>query len=217
MIKSRMELAAETELSDAWLQHYMENQPDADYEQLAQEYYLLHQEEFMEAEKYSVSHILISTEQHPQEEAKELAADLHRQLELSPDSFDQFVLEYSEDSSAASNKGKFGNVKRGDMVKPFEDAAFALKEGEISRPVLSAYGYHLIRLDALIAPQQKDFEQMKPHLVEAEHKRHQERLRDEYLSSLSMQEMDVSEESMREMIRRVFGEGYLDTQTDSGN
>jgi len=62
MAVSRMQLAAEGELAMAWLQHYQETQPDADYEQLAREYYQLHPEEFMGPKMVDASHILIAIE-----------------------------------------------------------------------------------------------------------------------------------------------------------
>jgi len=58
----------------------------------------------------------------------------------------------------------------GDMVKPFEEAAFALEPGEISEPVKTDYGYHVIRLDAYYEPTMMTFEEVKPQLVALERK-----------------------------------------------
>ena len=86
------------------------------------------------------------------------------------------VITYSEDPSANSNKGKFTNVKRGDMVRTFEAKAFEMEEGEISGPVRTQYGYHIIRLDAKIAPEQLGFDEVKWRLIELERKKHEDRI-----------------------------------------
>ncbi len=61
--------------------------------------------------------------------------------------FAQMAMRESADSISALEGGELGRGTRGRFVTPFEDAAYALREGELSAPVLSAYGWHLIRLD----------------------------------------------------------------------
>ncbi len=53
----------------------------------------------------------------------------------------------SVDSASAVNGGSLGWIKRGQLVKPFEDAAFAMRPGQLSQPVLTQFGYHLIQVD----------------------------------------------------------------------
>ena len=132
IIIDRMLLAAENELAEAWVQQYVDIQPAADYEALAREYYDLNRADMLGTAKIDVSHILISSKERSLDEAKLLADSVSVQLSDNPASFDDLVLTYSEDPSASSNQGKFNNVKKGDMVKAFENAAFALEKGEIS-------------------------------------------------------------------------------------
>jgi peptidyl-prolyl cis-trans isomerase D len=61
--------------------------------------------------------------------------------------FDDVAKRESADSGSAVKGGALGKVGKGQFVKPFEDAAFALKPGELSQPVLSPFGYHIIRVD----------------------------------------------------------------------
>lgn len=63
------------------------------------------------------------------------------------ESFETQARIYSEDPGSAANGGLMKNISKGQMVKPFEAAALNLQEGEISDPVLSEFGYHLIRLE----------------------------------------------------------------------
>lgn len=209
IVVDRMQLAGEMELADAWLEHYVEQQGDADYEALAYETYQLRQDEFLTAPRIDVSHILISTAERTDEEAKSLADSVHEKIEANPASFDELVGQYSEDPSAVSNKGKFKSVKKGDMVKPFEEAAFALGPGQFSQPVKTVYGYHIIRLDAHIKPQNLSFAEVRESLVDAERTKHKDRIRNDYLSKLTALEVDMSEEALREMVRRQFGDEVL--------
>jgi len=214
LVIERMKLAAETELASAWLQHYVASQPAADYEALANEYYLLHKGEMLSQEKVDVTHILVSKDERSYEEALEIANTLSDQLKDNPDAFVELVEMYSDDTSAPANKGSFKNVKRGDLVKPFEDVAFSLKPGEISDPVKTQYGYHIVRLDAYIAPEVLPFEQVRQQLVDTQRREHQERMRDDYISRLTSFGVDMSQESMEKMVRRQFGKEYVDPYTN---
>lgn len=212
-VKDRMQLAAESELAAAWLQHYIASQPAADYEALAHEYYLLHKDGMLSQEKVDVTHILISFNERSDEEALALATTIREQLTEDPAAFTELVVKYSEDPSASSNMGSFKNVKKGDMVKAFEEKAFALKPGEISEPVKTQYGYHIIRLDAYIAPENLSFEQVRAQILDIVRKTHEDRISEGYLSRLTSLNVEMTQENMEEMIRRQFGEDYVDPYT----
>jgi peptidyl-prolyl cis-trans isomerase C len=217
IVIDRMRLAADAELADAWLSHYVEVRSEADYEALAHEYYLLNGKTIRSSPKVDVSHILISTNERSDTEAKDLADTIYIKLTKDPSQCDQFIVEYSEDPSAPSNKGKFKNVKKGDMVKNFEVTAFALQQDEISEPVKTNFGYHIIRLDAKIKPRQMTFEEVKDQLVAREQAKHNERVKADYLDSLNSQEIRMSEAQLLEMVRRQFGEDYVDPGTIRDN
>jgi peptidyl-prolyl cis-trans isomerase C len=208
VVVSRMKLAAETELAQAWLQHYVEAKPDGNYEQLAREYFLANQEEFVFPPRVDVSHILISTRERSEEKAKELADTLSVQLEEKPELFAQFVIEFSEDPSASSNKGQFTAVKKGDMVKEFEDTAFSMEEGEISPPVKTNFGYHIIRLDSYKGPVKKSFDEVKSQLIDLQRQQHEDRIKQDYLSRLTSLDVNMSKEALDEMFKRQLGESF---------
>ena len=63
------------------------------------------------------------------------------------ESFESQARIYSEDPGSASNGGLYTNISKGKMVKPFEAAALNLQEGEISEPIESEFGFHLIKLE----------------------------------------------------------------------
>lgn len=75
------------------------------------------------------------------------ALDLRAKI-LGGEKFEDVARAESADSASAVNGGSLGKGPKGRFVAPFENAAAALKPGEISQPVLTQFGYHLIRLDA---------------------------------------------------------------------
>lgn len=85
----------------------------------------------------------------PSAEAKQAAKDKlneFRQRVLDGSSFSTLAVLYSEDLGSAKAGGKYEGIKRGQFVPEFEAVAFNLQEGEISKPVKSEYGYHIIQL-----------------------------------------------------------------------
>jgi len=107
------------------------------------------------------SHILLKAESDAQaQEAMKKALDLRAKL-LAGQDFNKTAAAVSEDPSAKGNKGDLGWFKSGQMVKPFEQAALALKVGEISQPVRTSFGIHLIRLEGR---REESFDQVKEEL-----------------------------------------------------
>jgi len=94
-----------------------------------------------------VSHILFKAENEPQfAEAMKKAEELRPQL-LAGKDFNKTAEERNEDPTAKANRGLYDWFKAGTMVKPFEEGAMALKNGEISQPIRTQYGIHLLRLE----------------------------------------------------------------------
>jgi len=78
--------------------------------------------------------------------------------------FGELAKQYSQDPGSAQNGGDLGWAERSAFVKPFADALFAMKVGEIAGPVKTQYGYHMIRLDEVQAGKGKSFEEARPEL-----------------------------------------------------
>ncbi len=139
-------------------------------------YYDQNQSRFGEPEQRRASHILLTAGEGGSAKdkagAKKLAEELLAKLRANPSSFAQLAKEYSKDTGSAANGGDLGFFGRGMMVKPFEDAAFKLKEGEISDVVESDFGYHIIRVTSIKPAQVRPFEQVKAE-IEKDYRRQQ--------------------------------------------
>ncbi|ROR18007.1 peptidyl-prolyl cis-trans isomerase D [Comamonas sp. BIGb0124] len=134
-------------------------------------YYEQNQAQASAAAERRASHILItapaSASAADREKAKAHAEQLLAELKAKPDSFADVARKESQDPGSAAQGGDLDFVTRGAMVKPFEDALFALKnKGDLSGVVESEFGYHIIKLTDIKAVQPKSFEQMRAQLEE---------------------------------------------------
>ena len=120
-------------------------------------------------EERRASHILIaspkSAPEAERQKAKAKATELLALVKKSPDSFADVAKKNSQDPGSAPSGGDLDFFARNAMVKPFSDAAFAMKKGDISDVVESEFGYHIIQLTDIKAPKQRSFEEMKPDLT----------------------------------------------------
>jgi peptidyl-prolyl cis-trans isomerase C len=111
---------------------------------------------FTPGEEVRAHHILVKTE----DEAKDIAKKLK-----DGGSFTDLAKQYSQDPGGQGG-GDLGYFGRGDMVKPFEDAAFGLETGKISEPVQSQFGWHIIQVDDKRQSQPPAFEDVKDSIVD---------------------------------------------------
>ncbi len=129
-------------------------------------YYDSHLESFKKPEQVKASHILVKVE--PQAE-KSQKAEARKKLEMiqgklqKGEDFGTLAKEYSEGPSKA-NGGDLGYFSHGRMVKPFDEAAFALKPGEVSEIVETQFGYHLIKVTDKTAATTIPYDEVKDRL-----------------------------------------------------
>ena len=119
-------------------------------------------------EERRVSHILINADKTApaaeRDKARAKAQELLLAVQQSPDKFADLARKNSQDTGSAAKGGDLDFFGRGAMVKPFEDAAFALKKGETSGIVETEFGFHIMRLTDIKQPKQKSFEELRASL-----------------------------------------------------
>ncbi|WP_320171329.1 SurA N-terminal domain-containing protein [Maridesulfovibrio sp.] len=129
-------------------------------------YYEAHKDSFKQEEQVKARHILIKVDENAPEadvakaekQIKKIAAKAK-----SGEDFSKLAEKYSEGPSGPKG-GDLGWFGHGAMVKPFEDAAFALKKGEVSKPVRTRFGWHLIKVEDIREAGQKEFDQVKDEI-----------------------------------------------------
>jgi foldase protein PrsA len=130
---------------------------------------------YNEPEQVKASHILVENE--------ETANKVKEKLEAGED-FAELAKEYSTDSSNAENGGKLGYFSKGTMVEGFENIAFSMNVGEISDPVKTDYGYHLIHVTDKKEAKEANFED---HQAEIKQTLFEQEISTEYSSWITEQ------------------------------
>ena len=132
-------------------------------------YYDERPNDFGTPEERQAAHILISvtpaSSQTERDAAKAKAESLLQQVRETPEKFSELARNNSQDPVSATNGGDLGYIGRGMMGKPFEDAAFGLKVGEVSGLVLSDFGYHIIKLIAIKSSRIVSFDEAREEIV----------------------------------------------------
>jgi peptidyl-prolyl cis-trans isomerase C len=146
------EVAPGVKLSDIEIRAFYDNNPEA----------------FKQPERVKASHILIKVD--PQADASQ-KAEAKKKIDLvqaklqKGEDFGALAKEYSDGPSGPEG-GDLGYFTRGQMVKPFEDAAFAMKPGEVSGVVETKFGYHLIKVTDRKPETTMSYDEVKARLEE---------------------------------------------------
>lgn len=131
-------------------------------------YYKENQDRLAGKEERRASHILINAPKDEpaaeREKAWQKAQELLAQVRKDSSSFAELAKKSSQDPGSAPQGGDLGFFARDAMVKPFADAVFAMKKGDISDVVETDFGYHIIKLTDIKAPKVPSFDEVRPKL-----------------------------------------------------
>jgi peptidyl-prolyl cis-trans isomerase D len=153
LVLSRDKLSEQTVVSDEEIKAWYQSHPDR----------------YKRPEERRASHVLITVgakagaDEVKAAEAK--AAEVLAQAKKSPGDFARLAKQYSQDPGSAGKGGDLDWFGRGAMVKPFEEAAFALKEGQISDVIRSDFGLHIIKLTGVKPERSRSLDEVRGEIA----------------------------------------------------
>lgn len=124
---------------------------------------------YRQGEERRASHILIQAAKDApegvQKAAREKAESVLQQVRKAPNEFARLAKAHSQDPGSAEKGGDLGFFGRGAMVKPFDEAAFSLKENQVSDLVRSDFGFHIIRITGVRPERTRSLDEARPEIV----------------------------------------------------
>jgi len=167
-VKKLIENYTKQVLFVAYLQKKLKETVQEIDEAAAKAYFDEHPDEFVQGEQVKASHILIKVAEDADDAtvaaAKKKIEDLYKKAKAGAD-FAELAKANSDDPGTKNRGGSLGFFARGRMVPEFDEAAFGLDVGQISEPVRSKFGFHIIKVEDRKAEQKKTFEEVKTMLM----------------------------------------------------
>lgn len=161
-----------------------------------QAYYQANKDRYTEEEKRRARHILVKVADAAGDAAAlQKATELRAQLAAGKD-FAELARANSDDPGSKAAGGELGFASRSAYVKPFADALYSMKVGEISQPVRTQFGYHLIQLEEVKAGQAKTLESARAE-IEADYRR--QRASEIYGDRLEQLQQGIEDGSARDI------------------
>jgi peptidyl-prolyl cis-trans isomerase C len=203
LVQANLRQTAMVYLADEYRHRFLAERMLDDYSDSARELYLTRPELFKTDTTYSFAHILVWRGRGRGElEAMERIHSVYEQLQDGAD-FEDLVKAYSDDPTAEENQGKFERVDSEELDEQFAQALAIMQPGQISEPVLTDYGWHIIRLDAEHEGDQPEWEVVEEQAREIARERHQNELIERlYRRLLNVHQIEVSPEAVEVLLSR---------------
>jgi len=167
LVSAHARMAAERVIARYQLDAYAATVKTPDLSVLAHERYQADKEKYRAPDIADFTHVLISAEKRGEDQAVALINKLHQRLVKHPADFNKVAKASSDDPSAAGNGGTARDVKLSELVPEFAQALRELKVGEVSSPIKTQYGWHVIRLDKIVRGAMPGYEEVKPAIIAA--------------------------------------------------
>ncbi len=185
-VKERIEDMTNALLAQEFMRENVESKVKVTDKEV-KEYYEKHKKEFTQPAQVRARHILVKVPADADKKAWEDArkkAEMIREKAVKGEDFAKLAQQYSEDPGSKGRGGDLGYFSKGRMVPEFEKAAFALKKGEISQPVKTTFGYHIIKVEDIKPSRQQSFKDVQQKIRQQLTREKQRKIREEIVSKL---------------------------------
>lgn len=184
----------------AWLDELERTHKFPNLEARAREIYLSDRSKYVQPETFEVEHILVSLWGRTQEMALERINEARAKAASGTD-FLALAKEYSNDPRVRQNNGKLGNIPASVLDAEIGQVLPQLKVGEVSRPILTRAGYHLVRVTARTPGRQLPFEEVKATIIEDERGKILKRSAEDRLQAIrNRPDTKIDAEALRKLV-----------------
>jgi parvulin-like peptidyl-prolyl isomerase len=179
-----LELAVEEVLAIHRLNRLLDSDNLPDFEPLARERYLADPSAYHRPESRVVEHVLISTSDRSDEEALQLAEQVREEAGVGA-SFLDLIVRYSDDPGKTNNQGRYTITDPTKYQPEFSAAAIGLsKPGDISAPIRTTFGYHIIKLVSVTTAETLPFERVREDLIRNIANEYRKNVRSDHLTQI---------------------------------
>lgn len=199
-VQAKMLQGLVTLLADEYVEQYFSDKELEDYEIVARELYL--KSDRRSRAELDFSQILVVDDEKSSLDILRRVVTLSDRLAERPQNYDELLLENSDDPMVDSNDGRYTGVSPDSLTESVRDELLSLKPGEISEPVQSQYGWHILRLNGYKKSEQVEFEQVREEYIALAREQHRERVEGRLFSELNAVPMDFEPGAIRSLLNR---------------
>lgn len=205
-VQKLLEMSQQRVLGGIYLVDYLDNLEMPNFELIAQEEYKLNKQQFMRPEMVKAQHILIDFD-GDEDRSLAQAREIREKVVSAERSFADLAKEFSSDPSAQNNGGELGFFDKTQMVPEFSEAAFSLKPGDVSEPVKTQFGWHIIQTLEKRPAKMMAFSEVKDNLMRNAEQRFKQEARSKKLNeTLYTPNLKVNEDLIKKVVNDLSNE-----------
>lgn len=184
VVQKRLEQAQDTVLAEIYMQNLEKTAALPDLEQRARELYRAEPEKYRVDEHIYIQHILVGLNGRTREMALERARELRKELDAGKEDFLAMAKRVSDDPDKRRNNGDLGFYGVKNLEAPLVEASRTMKKNEISQPIETRHGYHIIRFIDRKPAETIPFEAARKRIIAAEREKLMKEKRDAVLKEI---------------------------------
>lgn len=201
-LQAKLYQTATVLIAEEYIANYFAERELDDYSQLAREMFMTQPDRFRAPKRFDFTHVLVSVGQERGElDAMERISSIYAQLSEGAD-ISALAAEYSDDPAMEDNAGSYVEIDP-EILDPAVAQALALMQpDQISEPVRSEYGWHVIRLDQIRDRRQLEWEEAEELALRLARERHLNQVRETLILELRSDPMEVDPDAVQEILTR---------------